>query len=138
MVPFPARKRLIAPHNVGVTDPDLLRDIWNRACAGAGDGVGGRYLSALLLVDGMVRNGGPNHAADSCDPAELAAAAAAARYFGMADLAAVIDELPAAAEDDDADDRLSDTYYRLAPDSERLTDALAARHATAPEDFQPA
>lgn len=120
-----------------MTDQDLLRDIWNRACSGAGAGVGDRHLAALLLVDGMVQNGGPNHAADSCDPAELTAAAAAARYFGMDDVAAVIEELPAAADDDAADERLSAMYHRLMPDTERLTAALATRHATAPGDFQP-
>lgn len=111
--------------------------MWNRACVGEGTGPGDRHLSALLLVDGMVQNGGPNHAADSCDPAEITAAVAAARYFGLGDLAEVIGELPAAADDEDADDRLSEAYHRLLPDSDRLSDALAARHAAAPGDFQP-
>lgn len=115
----------------------MLRDVWNRACAGKGTGPGDRHLSALLLVDGMVRNGGPNHAADSCEPAEIAAAATAAHYFGLDDLAGVIGELPAAADDDAADDRLSEAYYRILPDSERLSDALATRHAATPGDFSP-
>jgi hypothetical protein len=123
-----------------VDDRDVLVAVWNRACSSAGAGVGDRHLSALLLVDGMVQNGGPNHAADSCEPAQLAAAAAAAGYFGMADLAAVIAELPAAASDhndEGAEDRLSEAYYRIMPDGKRLDLALRARYAATPEDFEP-
>jgi hypothetical protein len=122
-----------------VTDRSALTAVWNRACRGDGTGVGDRHLSALLLVDGMVHNGGPNHAADSCEPAELAAAADAARYFGLHALAAVIGELPAAAsdsDDEDAEDRLSDAYHDLVEDNE-ITHAFEARYATAPEDFEP-
>ncbi|MET0522412.1 MAG: hypothetical protein ABW156_10645 [Jiangellaceae bacterium] len=124
-----------------MTDKDLLRAVWNRACDGDGTGVGDRHLSALLLVDGMVQNGGPNHAADSCEPAELAAAAAGARYFGLADLAALIEELPSAAsdlDDEDAEDRMSDKYYSLMPDGDRLDSAFEARYAATPDDFEPA
>jgi hypothetical protein len=97
-------------------------------------------LSALLLVDGMVQNGGPNHAADSCEPAQLAAAAAGARYFGMEDLAALIAELPTAAsgyDDEGVEDRLSEAYLRLTEDGERFDAVLQARYAAAPEDFEP-
>jgi hypothetical protein len=86
----------------------------------------------------MIQNGGPNHAADSCEPAELAAAAEAARYFQLAGLAALIEELPAAGsdrDDEDAEDRLSRAYYRLMPDDDRLDTAFRARYAAALEDF---
>jgi hypothetical protein len=123
-----------------VDDRDVLLAVWNRACLSTGTGVGDRHLSALLLVDGMVQNGGPNHAADSCEPAQLAAAVAAARYFGMDDLAAVLVELPTAASgqlDDGAEDRLSKAYYELTQDGERLDRAFQERYAAAPEDFEP-
>ncbi|SDS99972.1 hypothetical protein [Actinoplanes derwentensis] len=126
--------------NDRMTDLDTLRGIWNRACADEGTGPGDRHLAALILVDNVVQNGGPNHAADSCEPAQLAAAAAGARYFGLNDLAAVIDELPAAAsdrDDDEAEDRLSDAYHEVFPDTSRLDAALAARYAVAPADFEP-
>ncbi|MBW6437519.1 hypothetical protein KZ829_27675 [Actinoplanes hulinensis] len=123
-----------------MADRDVLRDVWNRACEYEGTGVGDRHLSALLLVDGMVQNGGPNHAADSCEPGQITAAAAAARYFAMDDLATLIAELPTAAGDsgdEDAEDRLSAAYHRLMPDGERLDAAFAARYGAAPEDFDP-
>jgi hypothetical protein len=126
-------------HNSGVDDRDALLAVWNRACDGAGTGVGDRHLSALLLVDGMVQNGGPNHAADSCEPGQLAAAAAAARYFDMEDLAALMEELPTAASgnnDEGVEDRLSEAYYRLTQDGERFDTALQARYAAAPKDFE--
>ncbi len=99
--------------------------------------MGDRHLSALLLVDGMVQNGGPNHAADSCERAELAAAAC---YFGIDDLAALMEELPAAASDhndEDAEDRLSEAYYLLTQDGDRLDAAFEARYAATPQDFEP-
>lgn len=125
-----------------MTDRDVLRAVWDRACYGRGGGIGDRHLSALLLVDGMVQNGGANHAADSCEPAELAAAADGARYFGLNDLATLIDELPTAASDsgsgsEEAEERLSAAYYELMPDSSRLDAAFERRFADAPDDFDP-
>jgi hypothetical protein len=123
-----------------VADRDVLTAVWNRACRSDGTGVGDRHLSALLMVDGMIQNGGPNHAADSCSPAELGAAAEGARYFGLGDLAALIEEMPAAGsdrDDDEAEDRLSEAYRQVLPDSDRLEVAFAARYEAAPNDFQP-
>lgn len=89
----------------------------------------------------MVCNGGPNHAADGCEPAEITAAAEACRYFGLDRLAEVMLQLPAAAsgyEAEDVEDRLSDAYYELVPDDATLVEAFEARYAAAPEDFDPA
>ena len=52
--------------------------VWNRAAMEEGcvsPRAGDRALSALLLVHGMVMNGGVHHALESVDPAELAAGA---------------------------------------------------------------
>ena len=119
-------------------EPGPADVVWNRACLQQGDGVGDRHLGALLLVHGVVMNGGPNHAADSCAAAELAAAVEACRYFGLDALGSLIRELPAAsgdAGDEDAEDRLSAAYYRLVPDDSTLSGAFEARYARAPEDF---
>ncbi|GID30951.1 hypothetical protein C8E87_6980 [Paractinoplanes brasiliensis] len=106
-----------------------------------GEGIGDRHLGALLLVHGMVMNGGPNHAADSCDPAQIAAAASACRYLGLDDLGSLIRELPAASsdsDDEDAENRLSDAYHQLVPGDSTLSGAFEARYASTPEDFDPA
>lgn len=88
----------------------------------------------------MVCNGGPNHAADSCDPTEITAAAEACRYFGLNALATLVLQLPAAAsgyEDEDVEARLSDAYYELVPSDATISDAFEVRYAEAPEDFDP-
>ncbi|GLY03815.1 hypothetical protein Acsp01_41940 [Actinoplanes sp. NBRC 101535] len=118
----------------------MVRAVWNRAAGGDGSGTGDRHLGALLLVDGMVQNGGANHAADSCSTDELAAAAVGARYFGMGDLAGLIEELPKAAgssDDDEAEERLSAAWHATVPDSARLEAAFEERLAAAPQDFDP-
>ncbi len=114
--------------------------VWNRACAHLGEGIGDRHLRVLLLVHGMVCNGGPNHAADSCEPAEISAGAEACRYFGLDGLAALMLQLPAAAsgyEDEDVEARLTAAYCELVPDDATISDAFEARYAEAPEDFDP-
>ncbi|MEV4281483.1 DMP19 family protein [Actinoplanes xinjiangensis] len=113
--------------------------VWNRASADLGEGVGDRHLRVLLLVHGMMCNGGPNHVADSYG-AEIPAAAEACRYFGLDALAALMLQLPAAAsgyEDEDVEARLSGAYYELVPDDATISDAFEARYAEAPEDFDP-
>ncbi|BBH63372.1 hypothetical protein ACTI_00570 [Actinoplanes sp. OR16] len=114
---------------------DAAEVIWSRAGADLGDGDGDRHLRALLLVDGIVRNCGPAHAATCCEPAELSAAAEACRYLGLDGLAAVIRELPSATEGEDAERRVDDEYYELAPDDATLRQAFAARFAKTPDDF---
>lgn len=88
----------------------------------------------------MAMNGGPNHVADSCEPAQIAAAAEAARYFGLDGLAAVISQMPAAASgsaDEDVEDRLSGAYHDLVPDDSTLIAAFEARYAEEPGEFEP-
>lgn len=117
-------------------------EVWNRACQDRGDGAGDRHLRALILVDGMLQNGGPNHAADSCTPGELAAAAAACEYFGLTELAGFVRRVPEAASgdaesDEDVEDRMSDEYFELSHDGEAIQEAFQARYAAAPRDFDP-
>jgi hypothetical protein len=116
--------------------PDTAEVVWNRAGADLGDGDGDRHLRALLLVDGIVRNCGPAHTAISCEPAELAAAADACRYLGLDGLAAVILELPASLGGDDAERRVDDEYYDLAPEDTTIRRAFESRLAKTPEDFE--
>jgi hypothetical protein len=114
--------------------------VWNRACAEGGDGVGDRHLRALLRVHGMVMNGGPSHAAEVCDGAEIAAAAESCRYFGLDRLAVVVLALPAAASGADgeaAEEQLDAAYSALVPHDSIIGDAFETRYATTPGDFDP-
>lgn len=64
--------------------------IWNRAAGEAGGespGPGDRALASLLLVHGLVMNGGVHHALEIVDADELAAAADGFAYFGLFELA---------------------------------------------------
>lgn len=112
--------------------------IWNRACANLGTGLGDRHLRALLLVHGMVMNGGPHHAADVCSAEQIAAAVEAADYFHLTSLAPLIGDLPAAKDDDAADERLSEAYNYLVPGDSTFFEAFANRYAASPEDFEKA
>ena len=67
--------------------------IWNRAAlerGGAAPRSGDRALASLLLVHGLVMNGGVHHALESAEPAELAAAADGFEFFGFYDVAALL------------------------------------------------
>jgi hypothetical protein len=88
----------------------------------------------------MVMNGGPCHAAEVCDGAEIAAAAESCRYFGLDRLAVVMLAIPAAAWDVDgeaAEERLNAAYSALVPQDSIIGDAFETRYATAPDDFDP-
>jgi hypothetical protein len=70
----------------------LADRIWNRAAlerGGASPREGDRALAALLLVHGLVMNGGVHHAIECVDAAELAAAAAGYAFFGLDEVSAL-------------------------------------------------
>lgn len=117
--------------------PGAAEVVWNRAHADLGNGVGDRHLRALLLVHGIVANSGPAHAATCCEPAELTAAAEGCQYLGLDGLAAVIRELPGAADGIEAERRADAEYYELAPDDATIRQAFEARYAKTPDDFEP-
>lgn len=65
--------------------------IWNRAASEAGGpspGPGDRALASLLLVHGLVMNGGVHHAIECVEPAELRAAADGYEFYGFNEVAA--------------------------------------------------
>ena len=65
--------------------------VWNRAALQSGGdspGPGDRALAALLLVHGLVMNGGVHHAMECVEPDELLAAADGYSFFGLEAVAA--------------------------------------------------
>jgi hypothetical protein len=65
--------------------------IWNRAALEAGGDSprpGDRALASLLLVHGLVMNGGVHHALEGITPEELLAATDGYEFFGFYDVAA--------------------------------------------------
>jgi hypothetical protein len=64
--------------------------VWNRGALESGGnlpGPGDRALASLLVVHGLVMNGGVHHAIECVEPAELAAAAGGYAFFGFEDVA---------------------------------------------------
>jgi hypothetical protein len=112
--------------------------VWNRACGEPGGArVGDRHLRALLRVHNVIMSGGPNHAADVCSPKEIAAAAAASVYYGLAGLDNVIRRLPDAAADEEAELDVDEAYHRLVPNDDALDRAFQRKFVESPSDFEP-
>jgi hypothetical protein len=88
--------------------------VWNRACHRTGDNLheGDRALGASLIVHGYLVNGGVAHAALDISAGELAAGIAGYIFFGLDELASIIQRFVAAADDarGDGDAR----YFRVA------------------------
>lgn len=78
---------------------------------------GDRALSALLLVHGLVMNGGVFHAVEAVTEAELRASCAAFKYFGFAEVADLLEAAASEAETDESEERLNDKYGRLVDDT---------------------
>ena len=69
----------------------IADQVWNRAAlesGGASPQAGDRALAALLLVHGLVMNGGVHHALECVQPSELNAAVEGFSFFGLDDVAA--------------------------------------------------
>ena len=116
----------------------IAHQIWNRAAMESGGSrarEGDRALSDLLLAHGMVMNGGMGHALDALSSDELAAAAKGYRFFGLNDVASLIENSINATEDevDQADAR----YGTLIPSDQTLVDCFEALYDASPQDFAP-
>lgn len=64
--------------------------IWNRAAlqrGGVSPRPGDRALASLLIVHGLVMNGGVHHAIECVEPTDLLAAADGYAFFGLRDVA---------------------------------------------------
>jgi hypothetical protein len=85
----------------------------------------------------MIMSGGPNHAADVCSPEEIVAAAEASVYYGLAGLADVIRRLPDAAEQDEAELDVDESYHRLVPNDDTLVRAFQRKFVESPSGFEP-
>jgi hypothetical protein len=122
---------------VSAVEISTASQVWNRACSVecVGTGVGDRHLWSLLRVHNCVMSGGVGFADDALSAGDFEAGAAACRYLGMPDLAAVM--LQIHASDPEQDDELQEAYDRLVPRDQVVADAFARRFAAAPGDFDP-
>lgn len=111
--------------------------VWNRAALEAGGAnplEGDKALTALLAVHGMIMNGGVDHALEVLPALEFAAGIAGFRYFGLAEVAAVLEAASAA---DLGWERFNLRYAALIPADDTIVDAFRQKYHASPEVFAP-
>lgn len=117
------------------TQADL---IWNRAALESGGNaarVGDRALADLLLVHGLVMNGGVQSAVAALSAEELSAALSGFRFFGFAEVALLLESVAKAPElDHQAAD---ESYWSLVPNDQTLVERFEAYYRHSPEAFAP-
>jgi hypothetical protein len=106
--------------------------VWNRAC---GDNLigfreGDVALAAMLLVHGLIQNGGVCHAFD-LTPDELLDGIKGYEFFGLHELVAII--RPHRGEEEEYNKR----YYRLANDENVIMAKFEEMFREHPERFAP-
>ena len=117
-----------------LSDPNK---VWNRAALESGGKAGlqgDRALSALLAVHGMIMNGGVYHALEALSAAEFADGIAGFRYFGLCEVANVLD---AASIADMGWDLFDAKYGTLIPDDGVLSQAFEQKYTAFPNAFAP-
>lgn len=113
-----------------------LTAVWNRAALeGGGPGAlaGDRALASLLLVHGMVMNGGVWHATEVLSAGELAAGLDGYRFFGFTELAEILVGVENAS--DQAFDKLDELYWHYIPADDTIGAAFEEKFAAHPELF---
>jgi hypothetical protein len=123
-------------------------DIWNRALddLGRDAGPGDRALADVLLLHGMVENGGVLHALEALTKKEVRAACAGLRYLALDAAAELLERTQAeigrgALRDEsraDALEQSTDVEWRaVVPDDDTIDEALRRRLGERPDDFAP-
>ena|SRR5690348_16825485 len=110
--------------------------IWNRAClegGGTEPAVGDAALASVLLAHGLVMNGGVVHALECLSSAQVAAAIAGFKYFGLTTAAYVFEQPPDAS----AEQHLNHMYWQAVPNDEVLAHAFRIKLVASPEAFAP-
>ena len=117
--------------------------IWDRACSPEARDLrfpGDRALADMLLLHGLIMNGGVAHGFDALDDDEIDAALRGFDYFGLGNVADLLrrlrEELRSAPP---LDDTFATTarYLALVDDDQRLIDAFDATLSERPDDFEP-
>lgn len=114
----------------------MANQVWNRAAMESGGSKaceGDRALSALLLAHGMVMNGGVGHALEVLSLDELAAAARGYRFFGLNDVATLLEHSINA--NDEELERADARYAALIPTDQTLADRFEALYRATPHAF---
>jgi len=114
----------------------ITDQIWNRAATESGGSKareGDRVLSDLLLAHGMVMNGGVGHALGALSSDELEAATKGYRFFGLNDVASLLEDSLTATEDQV--EQADACYGAHIPSDKTLVDRFEALYSASPQAF---
>ena len=118
--------------------------VWNRAALEAGGdspGLGDRALASLLLVHGLVMNGGVHHAIECVEPTELVAAVDGYAFFGFDEVAEFFRGASAvpvlSTWNDDTEVTANRRYWDMVPDDSHLVARFEEVFRERPEQFAP-
>jgi hypothetical protein len=122
-------------------------NIWNRAAierGGSSPRTGDVALAALLRLHSQAMSSGLLHAVtDGLSPEEIEAALAGYRYFGLDDVAQIVESVASQAQiasDDELDTLEGEADFRYGeavPQDAFLVGAFEARATQTPEEFAP-
>jgi len=112
--------------------------IWNRAAmdnGGSSPRQGDRALSALLLLHGMVMNGGIEHATESLTPTEFTAGIEGFQYFGFTEVSKLLKS--AVTADESEFDQFDHQYWNYIPSDSTIVHAFQSHLHSSPQSFSP-
>jgi hypothetical protein len=112
--------------------------IWNRAAmdnGGSSPSRGDRALSALLMLHGMVMNGGVEHAAESLSPVEFTAGIEGFQFFGFPEVSKLLES--AVTTDETEFDQLDHQYWNHIPSDSTIVHAFQSHLLSSPQSFSP-
>ena len=110
--------------------------VWNRAAlegGGANPCEGDRALAALLLVHGLVMNGGVHHALEVLSQEEIRTAIAGFEFFSLSPVGQLL-EVAQTLEEEAANRQ----YWALIPDDARIQARFRILFQSSPYAFAPA
>lgn len=118
----------------------VAQDVWNRAChrsGGPAPGPGDIALAALIRLHNVKLIGGLRHAVAFLSTEEFYAGITGFRYFGLDEIASVLEAAKLCGSDVSALELLELRYNELVPNDDVLTAAFEATYKDSPNAFTP-
>lgn len=113
--------------------------VWNRAALESGGQApleGDRALADLLLLHGLIMNGGVQYVLQALASDEFHAAIKGFRYFGLNDVASFLEESVDATEYQQ-EQQANQQYYKLLPNDETIAQRFEELFQRNPKAFAP-
>jgi len=118
----------------------VTQDIWNRASlrsGGPSPGPADIALSALIRLHSITSNGGLGHAVAFLSSDDFHAAIAGFQYFGLDEVASLLEAAKLCGSDESALELLGARYHDLVPSDAILSSALETIYRASPSAFAP-